>query len=286
MAKKNVKSEEPKKKRPISLNILEIAKRLEKVEETGGGGTPYTLPTASADTKGGVKIGTGLSMNGEVLSADAVGASDVSYDNTTSGLSATTVQGAIDEVAGDVDVLDSNLDGFKFYPTGTAIVGLVSDDSAYTDVNGNYVLANSTTGQSMIDDVTYKSINSAEDCRGKVGADSATPFKSGVVLEDINPNKEKNDIYMIPLYVASTSDSIGYIPIRGYSKIAISLYDNNSTTATLQLVDSQGNNVGSSTNLSDNWTSYIGIPSNVTFAKVLIRYPSQGRQRVYYSLLA
>lgn len=32
-----------------------------------GGGTPYTLPTASANTKGGIKIGAGLTMNGEVL---------------------------------------------------------------------------------------------------------------------------------------------------------------------------------------------------------------------------
>lgn len=33
------------------------------------GGGAYTLPTASASTKGGVKIGSGLSMDGEVLSA-------------------------------------------------------------------------------------------------------------------------------------------------------------------------------------------------------------------------
>lgn len=33
----------------------------------GGGGSSYTLPTASANTKGGVKIGTGLIMDGEVL---------------------------------------------------------------------------------------------------------------------------------------------------------------------------------------------------------------------------
>lgn len=33
----------------------------------GGGGGGYTLPTASADTKGGVKIGAGLTMDGEVL---------------------------------------------------------------------------------------------------------------------------------------------------------------------------------------------------------------------------
>ena len=37
---------------------------------SGGGGEPYTLPTASAETKGGVKVGSGLTMTGEVLSAD------------------------------------------------------------------------------------------------------------------------------------------------------------------------------------------------------------------------
>ena len=36
--------------------------------ESGGGGGGYTLPTASAETKGGVKIGSGLTMTGEVLS--------------------------------------------------------------------------------------------------------------------------------------------------------------------------------------------------------------------------
>lgn len=34
---------------------------------SSGGGGGYTLPTASAETKGGVKIGSGLSMSGEVL---------------------------------------------------------------------------------------------------------------------------------------------------------------------------------------------------------------------------
>lgn len=37
---------------------------------SGGGGGSYTLPTASESTKGGVKIGSGLKMTGEVLSAD------------------------------------------------------------------------------------------------------------------------------------------------------------------------------------------------------------------------
>ena len=41
---------------------------LGKIEDLSGS---YTLPTASAETKGGVKIGSGLTMTGEVLSADA-----------------------------------------------------------------------------------------------------------------------------------------------------------------------------------------------------------------------
>jgi hypothetical protein len=36
----------------------------------GGGGGDYTLPTASASVKGGVRIGSGLSMTGQVLSVD------------------------------------------------------------------------------------------------------------------------------------------------------------------------------------------------------------------------
>lgn len=35
------------------------------------GGSSYELPTASSETKGGVKIGSGLLMTGEVLSAVA-----------------------------------------------------------------------------------------------------------------------------------------------------------------------------------------------------------------------
>lgn len=39
-------------------------------EIEGGGGGGYTLPTASASTKGGIKVGDGLTMVGEFLEAD------------------------------------------------------------------------------------------------------------------------------------------------------------------------------------------------------------------------
>lgn len=39
----------------------------EAISSGGGGGGGYVLPTASADTKGGVKVGPGMRMTGEVL---------------------------------------------------------------------------------------------------------------------------------------------------------------------------------------------------------------------------
>ena len=48
---------------------------------SGGGGEPYTLPTASASTKGGIKIGSRLTMTGEVLSANAQIPAYTSSDN-------------------------------------------------------------------------------------------------------------------------------------------------------------------------------------------------------------
>jgi hypothetical protein len=72
--------------------------------------------------------------------------------------------------------LNDNLSGFKFYPIGTNLVALVADDSFYTDANDKYVLADSATGQALIDGVTYKALASTEDCRGEAGADTAIPF--------------------------------------------------------------------------------------------------------------
>ena len=44
----------------------------------------YTLPTASATVKGGIKVGAGLAMNGEVLSATGGGTADaVDWSNVT-----------------------------------------------------------------------------------------------------------------------------------------------------------------------------------------------------------
>ena len=52
----------PFRKKDGSVTTIDDA-----ISSGGGGGGGYTLPTASASTKGGVKIGAGLTMEGEVL---------------------------------------------------------------------------------------------------------------------------------------------------------------------------------------------------------------------------
>ena len=84
-----------------------------------------------------------------------------------------------------IQQLTDNLSGFKFYPTGTQLVALVADDSFYKDANDKYVLANSTTGQTLIDNVTYKALASTEETHGEVGADSASPFSNSGIKESM-----------------------------------------------------------------------------------------------------
>lgn len=63
----------------------------------------YTLPTASDTVKGGIKVGSGLTMNGEVLSATGGGMADsVEWDNVLSKPEFATVatSGAYDDLTG------------------------------------------------------------------------------------------------------------------------------------------------------------------------------------------
>lgn len=102
---------------------------------------------------------------------DSFGSGDINATNSK-----------VNTIDSAVTALNANLDGFKFYPTGTQIVGLISDDSAYTDEDGNYVVWGTATAEQLVADNpnTYKAIASTEDTRGKAGADTACPFKSKI----------------------------------------------------------------------------------------------------------
>lgn len=61
---------------PLNWNIPFIKKNGKRTtigDALENAGSPYTLPTASAEVKGGVKIGSGLVMTGDVLSLESSG---------------------------------------------------------------------------------------------------------------------------------------------------------------------------------------------------------------------
>lgn len=114
----------------LSLNILEIAKKVKKLEASGGSG------------------GGGA-------------ASDITYDNSLSGLDATKVQGAIDEVVGNVDVLETELSEKISTDEGTFIDG---ESTSYTGVTVDMISYDETNNQLLM----------------KVdGADTVIPFSHG-----------------------------------------------------------------------------------------------------------
>ena len=65
------------------LTFLDGAE-VENFPGEGGGGGEYTLPTASASTLGGVKVGSGLTITDGVLSADGVTPAAYQADSTAS----------------------------------------------------------------------------------------------------------------------------------------------------------------------------------------------------------
>ena len=121
------------------------------------------------------------------LSEDAAGHLQNEIDainaKIPSGASALNKLATEDEIV----TINSNLAGFKFYPAGTGIVGLIADDSPYKDANDKYVIWGTATAEQLVEDNpnTYKSVPSTEDTRGEVGADTATPFK--VKYTESNP---------------------------------------------------------------------------------------------------
>lgn len=101
----------------IAANTTAIQSKVDKVDGFGlssndytsqektklAGLSNYTLPTASDIVKGGIKVGTGLTMNGEVLSATGGGMADsVEWDNVLSKPEFATVatSGAYNDLSG------------------------------------------------------------------------------------------------------------------------------------------------------------------------------------------
>ena len=63
-----------------TLTVLEGA----EVEGLSGGGGSYTLPAATADKLGGIKVGSGLTITDGVLSATGITPAEAQADSTAS----------------------------------------------------------------------------------------------------------------------------------------------------------------------------------------------------------
>lgn len=72
----------------------------------------------------------------------------------------------------------SALGGFSFIKD-PEVIALVADSSIYKDIEGNFILANSTTGQSLLEDTSLYTTTIAEGNYYSTGADTLSPFSTG-----------------------------------------------------------------------------------------------------------
>lgn len=110
------------------------------------------IPTASANTLGGIKVGSNLSVlpDGTLSAVDTTDSEDITYDNTTSHLTATNLQAAIDEVVSKRYILP---------PATTNILGGVKIGSNIS-VDANGVISASIDSADKLDyDNTTSGLN-------------------------------------------------------------------------------------------------------------------------------
>lgn len=116
----------------LSLNILEIARKVKKLEESGGSGGGGEADDVTYDPTASHLEATNVQDAIDELSGEIAGmsADDVSYDGTDSGLSAVTVQSAIDET---VNKLEDALNELSKPAIGTTV-----DISIYNSASNYY----------------------------------------------------------------------------------------------------------------------------------------------------
>ena len=107
-------------------------------------------------------------------------------------------------------------------------------------------------------------------------------ISGGVKLEDINPNKSNQ--YPLNIVVAS-NNQVTYLPIQGYSKIAFKQDTANATLA-YQFEKIDHTAIGSTVNITTTWSSYVSIPNDAAFIKIVGTYAALNHEYLYYSLLA
>lgn len=138
-----------------SANGLMTSAMVTKLNGIADGANKYSLPTASASTLGGVKVGTNLTISSGVLSAK-----DTTYSaatTSTAGLMSAADKTKLDGIAEGANkytytlpTASSTLGGVKTTSTVTSTSGLtacpiISGVPYYKDTNTTYTLPNATS---------------------------------------------------------------------------------------------------------------------------------------------
>lgn len=126
-----------------TTNILDLNNRIEQLEKSGGGsGGGGAADDVTYDpTASGLQATNVQDAIDEVASdLSGLSADDVTYDNTDSGLSSDTVQGAIDETVNKIDTLTAGDVGYDNTTSGlvATTVQAAIDEVAATSGGVNY----------------------------------------------------------------------------------------------------------------------------------------------------
>lgn len=111
------------------------------------------------------------------------------------------------------------------------VVALVSDGSAYTDDDGNYILADSDIGVLLLSDAdTYTTITLEGNYYRMVGADTVFPFKRGIeniltlIVDSLSSytSTEKQKLLIVGTAEGRKGDGV-QIPSISYSKNGVTI---------------------------------------------------------------
>ena len=209
----------PFRKKDGSLSTIQ-----DEIDSGGGGGEPYVLPTASPTTKGGIKVGEGLTMDGEVLNVSSTGSGyevlNVPITAITRGMSA----GETYIANSSVNISTYVLDGYTFL----GFVGYSDVDKVFVsyrlDSNTIRLTINNTDTQSQTVTVNGNAIFVKQ-----LEQDTSLLFEnftgSAITLDRNSSDVVDTDI-SINMHSADGYSFIGFIPssdkdyvINGYSVV-------------------------------------------------------------------
>lgn len=183
----------------IAANTTAIQSKVDKVDGFGlssndytsqektklAGLSNYTLPTASDIVKGGIKVGTGLTMNGEVLSATGGGMADsVEWDNVL----------------------------------GKPKFATVATSGAYNDLSGKPSLSTVATSGSYNDLSNKPTIPTVDVTKSYVDTQLATKANASNVYTKSEVDSKVSSVYRVSS--SNVTSALGYTPVKNESGVA------------------------------------------------------------------